>query len=334
MGEVGRQIQERGAFDHHYHHGPWDPKNMKIACTALIRAYMNICSCLFHEADVIVERGDSRFIRNVLNLMYSSVMVLHAEFLEHPEEPDDDMNHTIKARIPPKIISRRKQDTRPKLYSISTPSFDGGAKERMSGSPTLAPAAKRSPPTPPFTADYQHELSKLCLASLRQSCRLALSTLPMLIKQLNQSSKEARARGATQEVVATWQSIVSTCVKAIHQAEVLESSLSSIKIVEAVDSEVSRLFYSFVTAWTAFGDALRLASHLMRLSTDMKQGLFEIQKGIKEAVRLMIASTTTTANQVESSTPASSHVSSPSTPLTPLQASLGPAVQAIFPPSI
>lgn len=74
--ELEQEIQRHETMDENGDAAPRETENVQRACQTLISAYIHVCSRLAANIDVIVERGDPRYIRTLLTLLYNSIMEL------------------------------------------------------------------------------------------------------------------------------------------------------------------------------------------------------------------------------------------------------------------
>ncbi|KAF5009425.1 hypothetical protein FDECE_4357 [Fusarium decemcellulare] len=311
LGELGRQIQSRN--------GRRDEDQLRRACTVLIKAYIPICAQISRNVDILAERAEPRFVREFISLLYASIMGLRAEFLRSSWNPNA-FGQTVKAKpgAPGQLRRMERSGNRGLSVRTSTLGQTIGPGRNGSSTPRLSP---RTPlqPTPILSDGDQELVDQLCMA-LRRLCTLIPETLPDMNQGFLATFDDMKGQRSAPHVLETWWSAINACSKVIGLSEGLSNSLESVNMKGPPGASFRDLCYRFIDAWTAFGDILKASKGQLGLEADVKKRLQQIQQAVKEVMnRLMAVSSIAVAQ------PASS---SPSVPLTPQQATLGPAIQS------
>lgn len=128
-------------------------------------------------------------------------------------------------------------------------------------------------------------------------------------------------------LIETWRSALDACSEVISLTGAVSGSRSSVKIKLSVSSR--DLYYRFIDAWATFGGIVKSLGSRLSLDPDTRTRFRQIQQLVKEAMHCLTSLTpsSTVAMGVLRSPPGSLY----SAPLTPQQASLGPAAQATLP---
>ncbi|RSL58676.1 hypothetical protein CEP51_014042 [Fusarium floridanum] len=324
LSELGRQIQNYATQADQSHNRRRNAKQIRRACTILIKAYIPICSQICRSIDILVERAEPRFIHDLISLLYTSTMGLRAEFLR-PLQNHGAFDQTIKHMPATKQQRRRKPGSKRGLF-VRTPVSGQSMGHYTDGSltPRCSPWTPLLP-TPVPSLNGEHELLDQLYDALRRLCQLIPETLPAINRRFLTTFDNMKGQRTAPHVIETWWSAVTACSRVIDLSETLSNSLSSIRMKGPLSVSFRDLCYRLIDAWTAFGDILKSSKSLFGLDSDSKKGLQQIQQAVKETMnRLMAVSPTTAATPVFPQPP----TTLPSIPLTPQQASLGPAIQA------
>lgn len=324
LGELGRQIQNYVAQADQSRNRRRNANQVRRACSVLIKAYIPICSQICRSIDMLVDKAEPRFIHDLISLLYTGVMGLRAEFLR-PLQNSGAFDQTVKHMLATEQQRRRKPGSKRGLF-VRTPASGQVMGHYASGS--LTP--RRLPwtpllPTPVPSLNGEYELLDQLYLVLRRLCQLIPDTLPAINRRFLTTFDNMRGQRTAPHVIETWWSAVSACSRVIDLSETLSNSLSSIRMKAPLSVSFRDICYRLIDAWTAFGDILKSSKGLFGLDSDSKKGLQQIQQAVKEAMNhLMTVLPTTAAAPVFPQPP----TSLPSIPLTPQQASLGPAIQA------
>ncbi|SCO86153.1 uncharacterized protein FRV6_10280 [Fusarium oxysporum] len=149
-------------------------------------------------------------------------------------------------------------------------------------------------------------------------------TLPFVSRKFRTKIESMKGQRSVPQVIETWQSALDACSEVISLREAVSSGLSSVKMKLSVSSR--DLYYRFIDAWATFGGIVKSLSSRQNFQSDTRTRLRQIQQLVKELMHYLTSLTPSAAAATGflRSPPGSLH----SIPLTPQQASLGPAAQA------
>ncbi|KAF5962513.1 Leucine-rich repeat-containing protein [Fusarium bulbicola] len=323
LGELGRQLQNYTSRAGQDYDTRRNANQIKRACTVLIKAYLPLCSQICQNVGLLVERADERFVNELMCLLYTSVMGLRAELLR------TSANHEVPRQTPrpspaPEQPPRTKRSGKRSLF-VRTPAYGQPREHSPSGSitPRWSPWTPL-PLTPASTLNGEHELLDQLHSALFRLCNLIPETLPVISRRFLTKIDSIKGQRSAPRVVDTWRSALDACSKVINLTEAVNSSLASVKMKLSVLSR--DLYYRFIDAWATFGSIVKTLNSRLSLEPDTRKRLQQIQQLVKEAMHCLTSLTPPTAPTTALfRSPAGSL---PSIPLTPQQASLGPAAQA------
>ncbi|PHH66423.1 hypothetical protein CDD81_7478 [Ophiocordyceps australis] len=333
------------------------------ACKVLVSAYGHVCSLLTDNIDTIVDNGDARYVRTLLMLLYNSIMELRvsmttmrAEQAKHRSrntDLDSDANtirpyHRLPAVAPiaerPGFSRSRNGTTahNPQNLRVATDvavAYANGSNRTV----TITSATPRSDES--LSSVHSRGVSAEALdddalfdrifLSLQRSTDIVIRTLPNFQAQLNGGLRAALQQRAATTVVQYWKSLMALCNSTMQQTELLRNQLSQIKLKDpAVRTQASfwNQCNNFVASWTTMAHKIKSAINTIPLPPDTRLRLKPIQKTMKETSSVILhspwgplfrphgGSASAYASQVVSPTP--------SVPITPQSAALGPALQA------
>lgn len=180
------------------------------------------------------------------------------------------------------------------------------------------------PPTPALTLNGEHQLLDQLHHALFRLCNLIRETLPFVSRKFRTKIESMKGQRSVPQVIETWQSALDACSEVISLREAVSSGLSSVKMKLSVSSR--DLYYPFIDAWATFGGIVKSLSSRQNFESDTRTRLRQIQQLVKEVMHYLTSLTPSAAAATGflRSPPGSLH----SIPLTPQQASLGPAAQA------
>lgn len=302
LGELGRQLQNYDSGAGQNHDTIQKANQIRRACTVLIKAYLPLCSQVCQNVGLLVERAEERFVHELLCLLYASTMGLRTELLRSSHI--HDIRQTPKPSPAPEQTPRTKRDGERSLF-VRTPTHGQIQGHSTSG-----------------MLDQLH-------GALCRLCNLIPETLPFVSRKFLAKIEGMKGQGSVPRVIETWRSALDACSKVISLTGAVSSSLPSVKIKLSVSSR--DLYYRFIDAWATFGGIVKSLSSRLSLDPDTRARFRQIQQLAKEVMHCLTSLTpsATAAIGVLRSPPGSLY----SVPLTPQQASLGPAAQATLPPS-
>ncbi|CAI6014328.1 unnamed protein product [Clonostachys chloroleuca] len=286
-------------------------------CDGLINNYMAVCSQVVANLDSLVDRGDPRFVRNLISLMYSSVMSFRGEFMPNLRSEASDYKRTVRPNRSSKAqmglgicqSSRHVTSRRLKPLTVTPPESETEAE--------AVPDRRR-----------EREHLDLVQAVTQRSCRLVLDTLPGLNQQIRGSLSEILTQEPKPHMIDTYQLLYTSCSRMIEQASCLEKNLPAVMRGDCLNSRFRSICYEYVEAWTQLGALIKSSHPVVAFPAETMKAFQQIQRSVKEVTGLTMNPKST---PVESPTSPRSDVFlySTSTPITPMQASIGPAIEIL-----
>ncbi|KAF4957451.1 hypothetical protein FGADI_3087 [Fusarium gaditjirri] len=310
LGELGRQLQNYTYRAGRDYGTRGNANQIKRACTVLIKAYLPLCSQICQNVELLVDRADERFVYEFICLLYASAMGLRAELLRtsaNHKVPGQTTKPSPALEQPPRTKRSGKRS-----LSIRTPAHGHPRAHSPSGSitPRWSPRTP-PPPAPALTLNGEHELLDQLHTALCRLCNLIPETLPVISRRFLTKIDSTKGQ----------RSALDACSKVISLTEAVNNSLASMKMKLPASSR--DLYYRFIDAWVTFGSIVKSLNIRLSPEPNTRKKLQQIQQLVKEAMhclRSLMPSTAPTTTLFQS-LPGSL----PSIPLTPQQASLGPA---------
>ncbi|KAG5660942.1 hypothetical protein KAF25_002585 [Fusarium avenaceum] len=300
LGELGRQLQNYDSGEGQNHDTRRKANQIRRACTVLIKAYLPLCSQVCQNVGLLVERAEERFVHELLCLLYASTMGLRAELLRSSHI--NEIRKTPKPSPAPEKNQRTKRDGKRSII-VQTP-----AHGQIQGHSTSG------------MLDQLH-------GALCRLCNLIPETLPFVSRKFLAKIESMKGQRSVPRVIETWRSALDACSKVISLTEAVSSSLSLVKMKLSVSSR--DLYYRSIDAWATFGGIVKSLSSQLSLDPDTRARFRQIRQLVKEVMHCLTSFTpsATAAMGILRSPPESLY----SVPLTPQQASFGPAAQATLP---
>ncbi|EGU80036.1 hypothetical protein FOQG_17978 [Fusarium oxysporum f. sp. raphani 54005] len=322
LDELGRQLQNYDSRAGQNYNTIHKANQIRRACTVLIKAYLPLCSQVCQNVGLLVERAEERFVHELICLLYASTMGLRTELLRSSHI--HEIGQTANPSPAPEQTPRTKRGGKRSLF-VRTPAHGQIQGHSTSGSitPHWSPWTPL-PPTPALTLNGEHQLLDQLHHALFRLCNLIQETLPFVSRRFLTKIESMKGQRSVPQVIETWQSALDACSEVISLREAVSSSLSSVKMKLSVSSR--DLYYRFIDAWATFGGIVKSLSSRLNFEPDTRTRLRQIQQLVKEVMHYLTSLTpsATAATGFLRSPPGSLH----SIPLTPQQASLGPAAQA------
>ncbi|CAH0046186.1 unnamed protein product [Clonostachys solani] len=294
-----------------------DRNIIRHTCADLVNNYMAVCSQVVTNLDRLVDRGDPRFVRNLISLMYSSVMGFRGEFMQHSQSEDSDYKMTV----------------RPNRSSTAQTGLGIRQSPRHITSRPLKPLTVTPPESetePDAVPDRRREWERLDLIRtvLQRSCRLVLDTLPNLSQQITGGLSQILMLEPKPHMIDTYQLLFTSCSRMIERAGCLEKNLPAVMRGDCLNRRFGSICYEYVEAWTQLGALIRSSHPMVAFPPETMKALQQIQRSVKEVTSLTVNPKRT---PVESPTSPRSDVSlsSAPAPITPMQASIGPAFELL-----
>ncbi|CAG9945687.1 unnamed protein product [Clonostachys rosea f. rosea IK726] len=286
-------------------------------CDDLINNYMAVCSQVVTNLDRLVDGGDPRFVRNLISLMYSSVMSFRGEFTQNPQSEDSDYKRTVRPNRAPKA-----------QMGLGIPESPRHVTSRRVKPLTVTPPESETEADAVSDRRREGEYLGLVQAGLQRSCRLVLDTLPGLNQQIRGSLSEILTQEPKPHMVDTYQLLYTSCSRMIEQASCLKKNLPAVTRGDRLNSRFRSICYEYVEAWTQLGALIKSSHPVIAFPPETMKAFQQIQRSVKEVTGLTMNPKPTL---VESPTSPRSDVSlySTSTPITPMQASIGPAIEIL-----
>ncbi|QGI75192.1 uncharacterized protein FFB20_15198 [Fusarium fujikuroi] len=163
------------------------------------------------------------------------------------------------------------------------------------------------PPARTLTLDGESELLHQLYTALCRLCKLIPETLP----------STGRRFQAQIQNIKTQHSAIDACSRVIRLSETVKQSLEIFHM--NLSAPLRNLYYQLVDAWATFGGVVKSLNSQLGIDPDSRKELQKIQQLVKEVMHCLgILPMKTNANAAFND----------SSPLSPQQASLGPAIQA------
>ncbi|CAG9987676.1 unnamed protein product [Clonostachys byssicola] len=285
-------------------------------CADLINNYMAVCSQVVTNLDRLVDRGDPRFVRNLISLMYSSVMSFRGEFMPYFQSEASDYKRTVRPN--------RSLKAQMGLGIRQSPRH---VTSRPPKPLTVTPPESETEPDAVSDRRREWEYVDLVQTVLQRSFRLVLDTLPSLNQQIRGSLSEILTQEPRPHMIDTYQLLYTSCSRMIEQASSLEKHLPALS-GDCLNGRFGPICYEYVEAWTQLGALIKSSHPVVAFPPETMRAFQQIQRSVKEVTSLTMNPKPT---PVESPTSPRSDVSmfSASTPITPMQASIGPAIEIL-----
>lgn len=303
LGELGDQIQTYATQADEISKIEQNINHIRRACSVLTKAYIPICSQVCRNIEVLVERAEGRFVSDLICSLYASVMGLRAEFLCFQDQATLQQTTELGS-----VKGKRRENSNGKS-SPSIRKIGPGHAKRPSNDDAAPQEYPWAPPPPArrLTLDGESEVLHQLYTALCRLCKLIPETLP---------STGRRFQAQTQSI-KTQHSALDACSRVIRLSETVKQSLELFHM--NLSAPLRNLYYQLVDAWATFGGIVKSLKSQLSLDPDSRKGLQRIQQLVKEVMHCLgILPMKTNANAAFND----------SSPLTPQQASLGPAVQA------
>ncbi|KAF5706996.1 RAM signaling pathway SOG2 [Fusarium mundagurra] len=303
LGELGEQIQTYATQTDEISKMQQNMSQIRRACSVLTKAYLPICSQVCRNIEVLVERAEGRFVIDLICSLYASVMGLRAEFLCFQSQSTPQQTTELGS------IKGKAQEN---LNGKSSPSVATVGPGHAKRSPNKDAAPQQFPRTPPpparaLTLDGEPDVLHQLYAAFCRLCKLIPETLPSIGRRFQ----------AQIQNVERQQSALDACSRVIRLSEAVKQSLGPVNM--NLSAPLRTLYYQLVDAWATFGGIVKSLNNQLGLNPDSRKRLQQIQQLVKEVMHcLRLLPTNTNANPAFND----------GFPLTPQQASLGPAVQA------
>ncbi|KAF5616065.1 RAM signaling pathway SOG2 [Fusarium tjaetaba] len=303
LGELGEQIQTYATQADEISKMKQNMNQIRRACSVLTKAYLPVCSQVCRNIEVLVERAEGRFVNDLICSLYASVMGLRAEFLCF-QSPATLQQTTELGSV--------KRQTRESPKGKSNPSVPTAGPGHAKRSPNKDAALQESqwtlpPPARTLALDGEPEVLHQLHVALYRLCKLIPETLPSTGRRFQAQIQNVERR----------QSALDACSRVIRLSETVKQSLEPVNM--NLSGPLRNLYYQLVDAWATFGGIVKSLNSGLDLDPDSRKGLQQIQQLVKEVMRclrVLPINTNTDTGFTDSF------------PLTPQQASLGPAVQA------
>ncbi|KAF5695180.1 RAM signaling pathway [Fusarium globosum] len=303
LGELGEQIQTYATQADEMSKMKQNINQIRRACSVLTKAYVPICSQVCRNIEVLVERAEGRFVSDLICSLYASVMGLRAEFLCFQDQA------TLKQTTELGSVNGKTRENSNGKSSLSIRKTGPGHAKRPSNDDAAPQEYPWTPPPPArtLTLDGESELLHQLYTALCRLCKLIPETLP----------STGRRFQAQIQNIKTQHSAIDACSRVIRLSETVKQSLEIFHM--NLSAPLRNLYYQLVDAWATFGGIVKSLNSQLSLVPDSRKGLQQIQQLVKEVMHCLgILSMKTNASAAFYD----------SLPLTPQQASLGPAVQA------
>ncbi|KAF5611925.1 RAM signaling pathway SOG2 [Fusarium subglutinans] len=300
LGELGEQIQTHVAQAGDISKMKQSMSQIRRACGVLTKAYLPICSQVCRNIEVLVERAEGRFVSDLIYSLYASIMGLRAEFLCFQKQA------TLQLNTEPGSATGQPQENSNGKSSLSIPT----THTRRSSNEDAAPQGNPWTPPPPartLTLDGEPEVLHQLYLALRRLCKLIPENLPSTGRKFQTQIQDVKRQ----------QSALDACSRVLRLSEAIKQSLAPVHM--KLSAPLRNLYYQLVDAWATFGGIVKSLNSQLGLEPDSRKRLQQIQQLVKEVMQcLRVLPINTNANTAFND----------SLPLTPQQASLGPAVQA------
>ncbi|KAF5571063.1 RAM signaling pathway SOG2 [Fusarium phyllophilum] len=303
LGELGEQIQTYAAQVDEMSKIKQNMSQIRRACSVLTKAYIPICSQLCRNIEVLVERAEGRFVYDLICSLYASIMGLRAEFLCSQNQA------TLQQATELGSMREQPRETSDRKSSLTILKTGPGNAKRPSNEEA---APQGYPPTPPPPArtlklDGEPEVLHQLHVALSRLCKLIPETLPSTGRRFQAQIQNVKRQ----------QSALDACSRVIRLSETVKQSLGPVNM--NLSTPLRNLYYQLVEAWATFGGIVKLLNSQLSLDADSRKRLQQIQQLVKEVMQcLRILPPDTNTNAAFND----------GFPLTPQQASLGPAVHA------
>lgn len=261
-------------------------------------------------------------VRTLVNLVYGSVMVLRAVFPHFRSHRTEDVRspmHLFDNSVSQKNESKTtphdldNDSTSPRLEHSATKKGTSPESSLVSTSP------RRLHPRPlPTDTGYALEPVNELGGSIRNTCKIVLEILPQFHQWLLKTYERADSGGVVSDSAATCHTMISLCSRAISQIEELEDYMSVDTTESSVNDELTRLFHNSVVAFTELGNAIRSSKLRLQTPMNLRKGLSGAKNSLKETAEIFAAVKSPSALAAVAT-------------MTPLQASLGPAIGVLLP---
>ncbi|PNP58221.1 hypothetical protein FNYG_15139 [Fusarium nygamai] len=303
LGELGEQIQTYATQADEISKMKQNMNQIRRACSVLTKAYIPICSQLCRNIEVLVERAEGRFVSDLICSLYASVMGLRAEFLYFQNQA------TLQQTTELGVLREQPRENPDREPSLSIPTTGPGRTKRPPNEDAAPQGYPWTPPPPARTLKLEGEPEALhqLYAALCRLCKLIPETLPSTGRRFQAQIQNVKRQ----------QSALDACSRVIRLSETVKQSLGPVNM--NLSAPLRNLYYQLVDAWATFGGILQSLSSQLGLDPDSKKRFQQIQllfKEVMHCLRLLPMNTNADA------------AFNDGLPLTPQQASLGPAVQA------
>ncbi|KAI1281685.1 RAM signaling pathway protein [Xylaria sp. FL0933] len=322
--ELEQEIQKHETSLEGGGHAPRENENVQRAVVTLINAYSrHICTLLVENMDTIVDRGDPRYIRTMMLLLYNSIMELRVSAyeasrggsgyvpsynarwsgLDNTLKPHSRENSVTPTAGRPGFGVRSRMGTfvhNPSNLRVATGvplslHSNNRTAQIMAATPRSGESFASSSTDPRYPNDFpaeERQFEKIFL-SLQKSTDLLMRTLPSLNVQFSNGKRSAEIQRCPDSMVHAWKALIAKCGIAIRETEILKTRLSMIKLKEPgirQDATFWSLCKSFIDSWAEFGNKLKQTMDQVNLPVEVKGRLRPIQISIKETSNLIMAS--------------------------------------------
>lgn len=322
--ELEQEIQKHDVFINQNGFAPRENENVQRAVLTLINAYSHICSLLITDMDAIVDKGNPRYIRTLITLLYNSVMELRVTaneaslgssgYNQDSGRQSPSIGGTIKphSRDPsvtptpyrPGLGSRSRNASfahNPSNLRVATDvtmpfaNPTGRSATVVMSTPRSGESFASNITDPRSLAEIsaeEHAFEQIFLA-LSKATDMVMRTLPHFNTQFNGGWRNARSHRAPEHVLQTWRALIGRCGQSIQQTDLLRGRLSTIKLKESgvrTDMGFWSLCKSFIDSWAEYGNMLRYAMDHVHLPVDIRTRLRPVQLRIKETTQLIVSS--------------------------------------------
>ncbi|KAI1493114.1 RAM signaling pathway protein [Biscogniauxia mediterranea] len=321
--ELEQEIQKHEIGVDDGGHAPRENENVQRAVLTLINAYSHVCTLLMGNMDTIVNKGDPRYIRTMMMLLFNSIMELRVtanEFTHgsggyapnwgsrRPGIHDTIKPHSRESSATP-TAGRPGFPPRPRpgpfvhnpsslrvTTDVAVPFINGSARSAHMVSATPRSGESFASSTDGrYPVDYSAEerLFEKIFLSLQKSTDLVMRMLPNFNMQFNNGKRSAEFQRAPEHVINCWRGLIAKCTIAIRETEILKNRLSLIKLKEPgvrTDPFFWSLCKSFIDSWAEYGSRLKYSMDQVQLPLDIRTRLRPVQISVKETNQLIMSS--------------------------------------------
>lgn len=292
------------------------------ACQTLVSAYGHVCVLLAENADSFVNNGDPRYIRTLLILLYNSIMELRATLSSTMLSQDsiptitEDNFQTLRPHQRETLHKASSSSTTSLNYPglPSTPELRNGKNSKALGQLNTRPG---------YGEDMQLERIR---SSTKLSTDLMMQILPRFSTQLKDAMESAmQRRDSTQ--FRLLKGLIAACETLIEQTRAVQAKClaNPQAMVAKAQTDFVGLCVGFIAAWEQLVSKLATVGSSIPLPADTKARLKPMHKSMKDTTASI--SHSRWSQLVTQGTNKDALLLSP-TPITPQNASLGPAMQA------